>query len=157
TVGAGDGRFTVEDLAEGTYVLQVMVPDRAPVSVSNLKVAPGATTDAGTIRTPRGGVVRGTVVDTAGSGIAGASGGVRGPGQDIASWSDMFVTLSEPGGSFEIRGIRPGKAGVQASHPSFAPAKTDTEVDPAKGPAEVRLVLMQGGRIEGSARKRDGT
>src|SRR5258706_1839305 len=75
----------------------------------------------------------------------------------MATWSEMFSVLTEPGGSFEIRGVRPGKASVHASHPDFTPASAATDVDTAKGPAVVQLVLMQGGRIEGSARKRDGS
>jgi hypothetical protein len=73
SVASGDGRFLLEDLAEGTYVVQVLAPERAPGSASGVAVVPGRTTDAGTIRLGRGGVVRGAVVDAAGSGVAGAT------------------------------------------------------------------------------------
>src|SRR5258707_11996414 len=61
SVGSTDGRFLLEELAEETYVLQVLVPDRAPATVSGVRVSAGRTTDAGVIRVPRGGIVRGTV------------------------------------------------------------------------------------------------
>ena len=35
--------------------------------------------------------------------------------------------------------------------------RVSVEVDPAKGPTETRVVLSQGGRVEGSVRRRDGT
>jgi hypothetical protein len=50
-----------------------------------------------------------------------------------------------------------GGANVVAVHPRHAPATANVRVDPAKGPAEARLVLGEGGRIEGWARRRDGT
>jgi protocatechuate 3,4-dioxygenase beta subunit len=157
SVGSTDGRFTLEDLVDGTYVLQVLVPERAPVTVSGLKVAAGSTTDAGVIRAPRGGIVRGVVVDGAGNGILGASVRVRGPGEDLATWSEAYATLTESGGIFEIRGVPEGMASVVARHASFAAGSAAADVDASKGPAEVRVVLVQGGRIEGSAHKRDGT
>jgi hypothetical protein len=67
------------------------------------------------------------------------------------------VAQSESDGGFEIRGVPTGKASVQASHPDYAAAGQPVDVDPAKGPTEVRLVLSQGARIEGTARRRDGS
>ena len=57
-----------------------------------------------------------------------------------------------------MRGVRPGRATVTATHPSYAAGQVvGVEVDPQKGPAEAKIVLSVGGRIEGSVRKRDGT
>jgi hypothetical protein len=156
SVGSADGRFTLEDLSAGAYVVQVLVPDRAPVAVSGVRVGAGGTTDVGVIRAPRGGVVRGVVVDASGNGVVGASVQVTGPGQDFVTWSQMYATLTEPGGVFEVRGVPEGKTRVDASHPSFASGSTTVDVEPGKDAPEARIVLAQGGRIEGSARKRDG-
>jgi hypothetical protein len=41
SVGSGDGRFLLEDLADDTYVLQVFVPDRAPATVPGVRVVAG--------------------------------------------------------------------------------------------------------------------
>jgi large repetitive protein len=157
SVGSTDGRFLLEDLAEETYVLQVLVPDRAPATVSGVRVSAGRTTDAGVIRVPRGGIVRGTVADTAGDPVLGATVKAYGAAQAAMDWSEQLQTLSEPSGSFEIRGVPEGKRQVVATHPDYAPADVMVDVVAAKGPVEARLVLTQGGRIEGSARKRDGT
>jgi hypothetical protein len=46
---------------------------------------------------------------------------------------------------------------VAATHPDFAEGRaTGIEVDPAKGPADARIVLPRGGRVEGWVRRRDG-
>jgi hypothetical protein len=157
SVGSPDGRFLLEDLAEETYVLQVLVPDRAPATVSGVRVSAGRSTDAGLIRVPRGGVVRGTVTDTAGDPVVGATVKAYGAAQDAMEWSEQLQTLSEPSGAFEIRGVPEGRRQVVATHPDYATADVMVDVVAAKGPAEARLVLTQGGRIDGLAHKRDGT
>ena len=157
SVGSSDGRFVLEDLAEETYVLQVLVPDRAPATVSGIRVSAGRTTDAGVIRVLRGGIVRGTVADSSGDPVLGATVKAYGTAQDAMEWSEQLQTLSEPSGAFEIRGVPEGKGQVVATHPDYAAADTMVDVAAAKGPAEARLVLTQGGRIEGVARRRDGT
>jgi hypothetical protein len=157
SVGSPDGRFLLEDLAEDTYVLQVVVPDRAPATVSGVRVIPGKTADAGTIRVPRGGVVRGTVTDASGDPVVGAMVKAFGVTQEAMEWRDELQTLSEPSGSFEIRGVPEGPRQIVATHPDYATGDVMVEVAAAKGPVESRIVLTQGGRIEGVARKRDGT
>jgi protocatechuate 3,4-dioxygenase beta subunit len=157
SVGSADGRFVLEDLTEDTYVLQVVVPDRAPATVAGVRVVPGKTTDAGVIRVPRGGIVRGTVVDSSGDPVNGAMVKAFGVTQDAMEWRDELQALSEPSGSFEIRGVPEGPRQLVASHPDYATGDVMVDVAAAKGPVESRIVLTQGGRIEGVARKRDGT
>jgi large repetitive protein len=157
SVGSPDGRFLLEGLAEETYVLQVVVPDRAPATVSGVRVSAGRTTDAGLIRVPRGGIVRGTVTEASGDPIVGAAVKAYGTTQDAMEWREELQTLSEPSGSFEIRGVPEGPRQVVATHPDYAAADVVVDVVAAKGPVDTRLVLTQGGRIAGVARKRDGT
>jgi hypothetical protein len=157
TIGSSDGRFLLEDLSEDAYVLQVFVPDRAPATVPGVRVTAGRTSDAGIIRVPKGGVVRGTVVDTSGDAVIGATVKAYGATQDMMEWRDTLQALTEPSGSFEIKGVPEGKRQIVATHLDYAPADALVDVVAAKGPAETRLVLTQGGRIEGVARKRDGS
>ncbi len=159
TVSSPEGRFLLEDLAAGTYTLQVSAASRMPASVSDLNVTAGATTDAGRIRLGAGGAIRGVVVDSQGAGIAGAVIVVRGPGRDFHLYFDpASQVISDLGGGFEVKGVSPGTVRVIATHAAFAPARSEPlDVDPARGPAEVRLVLGQGGRLEGAVRRRDGT
>ena len=72
-VTSSEGRFTLEDLAAGTYVVRASAPEAAPGSVAGVKLAAGGTTDAGVIRLGAGGIVRGAVVDTSGAPVAGAT------------------------------------------------------------------------------------
>jgi hypothetical protein len=156
-VSAPDGRFVLEDLGEGTYVVEANAQNRASAHVSGVKVAAGATTDVGTIRLPAGGIIRGIVVDAANTPVPGATVRVRSPGMEFNFGSGPRA-VSDPTGAFELRGVRLGTAEVSAFHPSYAEGHVSgIEVDPAKGVAEARIVLAQGGRIEGWVGRRDGT
>jgi protocatechuate 3,4-dioxygenase beta subunit len=158
-IGNGtDGRFLIEDLAEGTYVVAASAPGQSSANVSGVKVSAGSTTDAGTIRLSAGGTVRGMVADAAGTPVAGAVITVRGPGRDYGSIGASPQGVSDPAGAFEVTGVPPATVEVSASHPNYAEGRVSgIDVDPAKGPAEARIVLSQGGRIEGVVRRRDGT
>ena len=154
---ASDGRFLLDDLAEGTYVVEATAAERASGHVSAVKVAAGATTDVGTIRLPAGGTIRGTVVDGASAPVPGATVRVRGPGMEFDFGSGPRA-VSDPMGAFELHGVRLGTAELWASHPNYADGRVSgIEVDPAKGAAEARIVLLQGGRVEGWVGRRDGT
>jgi hypothetical protein len=152
---APDGRFVLEDVAEGEYVLDVSAPDRAPAVVPGVKVTAGSTADVGTVRLSAGGIVRGLVVDAAAAPVTGASASISGAGRDYTRITPEVT--SDTGGAFEFRGVPPGTAQVTVTHPGYAPGfATGLDVDPARGPTEVRVTLSQGGRIEGRVRTRSG-
>jgi protocatechuate 3,4-dioxygenase beta subunit len=153
-----DGRFTLEDVAEGTYVVEVTAPEHASATASDVKVTPGNSTDVGRVRLASGGTVKGTVVDTTGGPVSGATVRVQGRDAGFYSTFDELEAESDMGGAFEILGVAKGTVDVTARHPSFADGQvTNLEVDPGKGPAEARIVMTPGGRVEGAVRKRDGT
>src|SRR5437773_1569861 len=83
------------------------------------------------------------------------AGKAYGAGEEAMDWTEQLQALSEPSGAFEIRGVPEGRRQVVATHPDYAGADATVDVAVTKGPAEARLVLTQGGRIEGQARKRD--
>lgn len=155
SVESDDGRFALEDVAEGTYRVEASAETKRPGLVKDVVVRRGATTDAGRIRLEAGGTIRGVVVDTRGAPIASATvsasdGGRRRPAQGDAS--------TGMDGSFEIEGAPVGTVEVTASHPDYATSKSEpVTVDPAQGPATVRVVLSDGGRVAGHARRRDGS
>jgi protocatechuate 3,4-dioxygenase beta subunit len=158
-IGNGtDGHFVLEDLAEGSYVVEAGASGRSSGHVSDVKVTAGSTTDAGTIRLSRGGTVRGTVVDTSGAAVPGVVITVGGPGRNYTSFGESPQGVSDPLGAFEITGVPAGTVELVAAHPSYSEGRASgIEVDPATGAAEARIVLNQGGRIEGWVRRRDGT
>jgi protocatechuate 3,4-dioxygenase beta subunit len=153
-----DGRFKVEGLSAGGYVLQVTAPDRAPATRSDVEVAAGGTVDVGLIRVSRGGIVRGTVADSQGIPVPGASVSVQAVGREYSQWIlTTAESVSDQGGAFELRGVLDATVVAVARHPEYADGQSEPfEVD-SRGMAETRIVLLRGGRIEGSARKRDGS
>jgi len=153
-----DGRFSLEDLDEGTYVVEVSAPEHAGATASDVKVTPGTSTDVGRIRLPVGGTVKGLVVDTSGASISGARVMVTRHDQGFHSGFGDLEAESDMGGTFEILGVPLGTVDVTARHTSFAEGQvTGLQVETGKGPAEARIVLSPGGRVEGAVRKRDGT
>jgi large repetitive protein len=155
-IADAEGRFILDNLAPATYVLQVSAPDRADGVVSSVKVASGATVDVGRVRLGPGGIIRGTVVDGGGTPVVGATVTARGGGQMFGP-QPSNETVSDGGGAFELKGLPTGAATITGQHPNYAEGRvTGVDVDPTRGPAEVRLVLSQGGRVQGSVRRRDG-
>jgi protocatechuate 3,4-dioxygenase beta subunit len=158
TVNGADGRFLVEDLAEGTYVVEASAAGRANAHVAGIKVTAGSTAEAGTIRLTAGGTIRGNVTDSTGQAVPGAVISVHGPGEDYMMPGEAPQGVSDPSGGFEVTGVAAGTVDVTAAHPNYAEGRASgVEVDPTKGPAEAKIVLSQGGRIEGWVRRRDGT
>jgi hypothetical protein len=153
-VTASDARFNIDDLAEGTYVVRASAPEMAPGLVSGVRVQAGQATDVGAIRLARGGIVRGLVVDTTGAAVAGAT--VAALPASRTAWLDRVDGASDGSGAFELLGVPPGRVTITATHPVYADGRVGLDVDPAKGPAEARVVLSVGGRVQGSARRRDG-
>ena len=150
----GDGRFVLRDLAAGRYVVKARAPGKGEASISGVRVVAGRRTEIGTLRLAGGGIVRGTVVDVDGRGV---------PGTTVVAERDLEMQtgdlLDETGssGAFEIRGVPAGRASVMASHPAYAsPKPVVVEVDPEKEPTPVRIVLLEGARVEGRATHRDG-
>ncbi|HSF16198.1 MAG TPA: carboxypeptidase regulatory-like domain-containing protein [Vicinamibacteria bacterium] len=156
-VGEDNGVFMVEDVAEGEYAVEVSAADFVPEVVSNVRVASGSATELGEIRLRRGARLRGTVIDSAGAPIAGATVTVRTPGQRFFSTDDVGNT-TDGSGSFEVRGLPDAKVDVAASHPSYAETRLEgIDVDSRGGAKDVELVLRGGGAVEGYVRSRDGT
>ncbi len=153
-VSSPQGRFVLEDLAEGAYIVTADAPGHTSGSAPEVRVLPDRTADAGVIRLGTGGVVRGIVVDPGGAAVAGAA--VR--AVRARAWNDMAQGQTDLEGRFELRGIRAGPITILAKHPAFAEGTVAVpDVDPSKEPTEVKITLSVGGRIAGSARKRDGT
>jgi len=149
----GDGRFTLYDVRPGRYVVDARAAGYAPGNVSGVRVSAGGATDVGTLRLRSGGVLQGTVTDSAYEPISGASvrvetGSFTGPGQS---------TQTDGAGAFQIAGLAAGHLDVVAQHASFAPARlAGVTIDPEGRPAEAAIVMTRGGRVEGVVRRRGG-
>ena len=150
-----DGRFLLEGVSAGTYVVDVSAPEHVTLTVKDVLVQSGSASDLGRLVLRAGGTRRGTVVNGEGAAVAGA---------DVTVSTGFGPRLVEPPrtttngeGLFTLGGIPPGQVEVVASHPSYADGRSRIEVDPASGYAEVRIVLGQGASLQGSVRQRDGS
>lgn len=140
------GRFAVADLAAGRYALRLSAPGYAVLTVSELLVSAGRTLEIGAIRLTRGGRIEGNVVDESDSGVEGAT---------VRTLRSAATTVrSDEAGRFEIDGVNPGPVHLAVQHPEFAAAIAAVDADPI-GPTEVTITLTRGGRVAGTARRRD--
>ena len=150
----GDGRFVLRDLAAGRYAVQARAAGKGEASISGVRVVAGTRTEVGTLRLAGGGIVRGTVVDVDGQGVPGATVVAE---RDLNMQTGDLVDQAGSSGAFEIRGVPAGRASVMASHPAYAsPKPVVVEVDPEKEATPIRIVMLEGARVEGRAVHRDG-
>jgi protocatechuate 3,4-dioxygenase beta subunit len=154
---AVDGRFELKDVSPGSYVVSVEAPERAPGTAS-VDVSAKGPADVGTVKLGPGTTLRGTVVDKGGAPVPGAHVLLVRRTQHMVVFGRDVDVISDRAGAFEAKGVAPGPVDVTATHPSYARATpVPVVVDKAQAPPEVRLVMDQGGRIEGSLRRRDGS
>lgn len=152
-VGA-DGRFSVEDLAQGAPV-QVVV--RSPgYLIEQVRAVRPPTQKPVVIRLQPAADLVGRVVDEAGAPVPGARVDLRWqaflpeePDRPVGE-PILRETRADGEGRFELRGLPEGTAQVGASAPSFVP-REGVEIDlprPASA-GELRLVLERGALLQG--------
>jgi carboxypeptidase family protein len=149
------GRFRVGELAEATYVLQFSAPGRGSVTVLEVKVAAGQTTDIGTVRLAPTAALRGTVVDAHGAPVGGAVVWAQ-PPEALAFGLPVEEAVTDPAGRFELRGVTTGTVAVTARHPDYAEgtARVQVAAEPAASP--LQIMLWRGGRLQGLVRTPSG-
>lgn len=132
-VDVATGHFTVEGVAPGGEVeLRLYAPGLGEATTT---VAVEAGKDASGIELrpkPTGFVLRGRVEDRGGRPIAGAR---------------LGAALSDGEGRFAIEGLQPGINRVVVQHQQYAPFLQEF---PADGAGETRIVLDEGGSVEGT-------
>jgi hypothetical protein len=119
--------------------------------VFHVAVAGTTAVNGVTVELPRGGSIRGRVVDETGSVIEGAS--VRleesGPGEEakLARWRDWRLAASGEDGSYEIDRLREGRTySLEASAPGFLPERSfseEVEAGAATGAPDIALSRPQ--------------
>jgi protocatechuate 3,4-dioxygenase beta subunit len=143
-----DGRFTAE-LSEGGVVAVSVTANGYMRLKTEVRIDQEG--DIGEIRLSRGLLIRGSVVDARGGPIAGA----RVENQTRGQFSS--VETDEHGG-FELKLGNAGTVRLTASRTGYAPAEATVDVtEENSGREPVQIVLTRGARIEGTAKRRDGT
>lgn len=151
---AADGRFAMP-VFPGTVILAGDAPvGHGRVTIDG--VPPGGTSAATIVLQPHaavGGIVRGPD----GTPVAGAAVqlAVRVPGARIRQ--RLTVETGE-NGRFVFEGVVPGKLGVEASRPGFAPsAPVLFRIEPGERRTDLELVLQAGLRVAGRVVDAEGT
>jgi carboxypeptidase family protein len=140
-----DGILRMRGLPGGTYVLRVRAPGLRPVTVRDVAVRAGQTSDAGVITLEPGSSVAGRVVDESGAPLRGAGVGAR----FYQEGRRLTVGAESDGeGRFLLSGLSDGDAEIQVEARGFFP-KTLGAVRP--GSQDLRVVLSRPGRIIGRA------
>jgi uncharacterized GH25 family protein len=140
-----DGRFTFEDVADGTYNLRVQANERleggarlSSVLVENVTVKDGEEQAPLEVELPLAGWVEGTVVDSAGASVSRAS--IQVTTEAGAEITQFSRTRSANDGRFEYQGIAPGTVLVTATRDGHTSPAERVRVQSGAG-SQVRLVL----------------
>ncbi|MBL8898128.1 MAG: carboxypeptidase regulatory-like domain-containing protein [Planctomycetes bacterium] len=152
------GRFRLEGLAPGKYLLLVRVEGRATHTLPEVSVAAGAAPLE--IALPAVSSISGLVVSASGQPIAGAEVSIAGDmlaaiagEMSMSSWK----AKSDASGRFQLGGLPVGELALRALHPQHAPSEALTLNLVAGSPLEnVELRLGVGGAVEGTVYDGEG-
>jgi beta-lactamase regulating signal transducer with metallopeptidase domain len=153
-----DGRFEIEDVPPGEYDLEVQPREHLDKDIPDVKVEVGRQTDVGRVVLDAGASVAGLVVDAAGAPVPGAVVSFEDATQRHRSnnYGQVQRPTTSAEGRFVLKGLTKGVAKLSASHRLYASSlPVDVDVDP-EIPVEARLTLLEGARVVGAARTRDG-
>jgi hypothetical protein len=151
------GAFDLRDLRPDAYRLHIRGPGFLETHKA-ARVDAGQRIDVGTITVERGRTLRGTVVDSAGRGIAGASvmlgdyGVLHYVGRGDVPTFDPWRPMTDANGAFAIVGgipINPQRLVVGADHPPYGRALPVAIPPGTQDPPPVTLTLLECGRIAG--------
>jgi len=149
-VSDDEGRFTLDDLDEGQYMVMATRAGYAPARVE--LVAAG--TEDLELRLSDGASLRGQVVDAETSEpLAGFSVVVLLRVSELGRETYQTATVFDPDGRYEIVGLAPGDYDVIATARDYAPSREQHIVIPdpmPEAPVEADFQLGRGGRITGT-------
>ncbi len=148
-----DGTFSVP-LPKGDWIFRVETPDGRVSADTPAVVALDETTEI-EIRMPPVFVVRGVVVDGAGSHVEGAAVYVM-QGGFPPTPSREFWARTDEDGSFEIAGLPEGATGLHVEHPAYSKGTFDAVATPRGSATTVRVVVLPGATLEGLVRDATG-
>jgi protocatechuate 3,4-dioxygenase beta subunit len=147
---ASDGGFTVPFKASGTFDLRIAPEGFTELARSRIELAPGRTTDLGTLVATEGLSLRGRVTDANGEPVAHAT--VEATWDDPVSRHSRRI-LTDREGRYDLTGLDDLPVRVEASAEGFVSAVLD-EILP--GRTDVDLTLHPAGGLAGRVELQDG-
>ncbi|MGE3853973.1 MAG: carboxypeptidase regulatory-like domain-containing protein, partial [Planctomycetota bacterium] len=165
-----DGRFEFSGLQPGSWKVIANHPEYAQTEAGPYSVSAGGQVDAGDIRLTPVGKVTVKVVDADGKPVAGATVDAGQTGAVMMAFEssddddegsnfvvgDASPTTTNADGMATLERVNPGKVTVRARKSGFAAATAEVMVAPGET-ASATLILGSGGRLEGTAKRRDGS
>lgn len=150
----GDGAFRIGNLEEGRYRIRAYRDPYGTELAEGIDVAAGETKSGIEIRLGAAGTLTGFAKNAAGQPIEGAAVHVKNA-QGVAV---LFVSLvsTSGDGSYTQGQLKPGEYEVRLEKDGYAPAKQQVSIETGKQ-ARADFTLLQGGRIDVTARLPDGT
>jgi protocatechuate 3,4-dioxygenase beta subunit len=168
-----DGRFVLEDLDPGRWVVWADARDRAPGSSTSSGDEPGRRVDDLVLELGEGATISGVVlsdaerepvpgatvrldeVGTSPMESRGRRSGMRRlfappPGEEERPENPELSTITDSRGRFTLRGVAAGRRLVTASLPGFPEAQTSVTAPEAGEVSGVELLLPSGGAIAGT-------
>ena len=134
------GRFRVDDVDVGDATLYIRALGYKELLVPVLGLQPGEVRDLPPVKLELGGVVRGRVIDIAGTGIAGAT-----------VQMNSLSAVADPDGAFELIGLPDVPVMIYASKPDSEYARASVQYDPVTQKNEpIEIVMTAGGFVEGT-------
>ncbi len=154
-----NGRFVIEGLDPGNYILEAAARGLAVTFSETIEVTRDSYADAGTIRFMRGGSLNGQVVDPAGDPLKGAVVTLRQNDYRPSRFEEVFgsvnpvrtrPTVTDGKGTFSFDGITPGTYQVEVRHKKFSILRLDDNAIDDEAAIEMGVLsLARGGTFEG--------
>lgn len=134
-VSGPDGRYTLEGLEPGSYILSVHAPGWLRATTAPVNAPPAGTAEAPVVALAEGAVVQGRVLDPQGKPAAGIS--VYEFGRNVYEQGPA-KTVTDAEGRFRLEGVLPGMASIAAFDEDLGRADANLPV----GRGESRLDLQ---------------
>jgi hypothetical protein len=138
-----DGKFRIDDLAAGPWIVVANLPGLAPASVEAQAGATGVK-----LRLLQGGALEGHVRDHSGQPVKVFS--VLAISTESRTMTEIkSISVIDGGGHYRMEGLAPGPTAVTVTAPGLAPATDRRVTIPETGTATLDFDLTAGGKLTG--------
>lgn len=135
-VSGPDGRYTLDGLEPGSYILSVHAPGWLRAATAPITAPPAGAAEAPTVALAAGAVVQGRVLDPQGKPVAGIE--VYELGRSVYEIGPAR-TVTDAEGRFRLAGVLPGTSTIAAFHEELGRGDSNQPVGPGESRIDLRL------------------